>query len=91
MRLLRQLVFILLIYVAYRLIKSMFYPSLKKGYKEGMGKPRSSMPDEMVKDPNCQIYLPKKEALPEEIGGVWHYFCSEECVRKYREKIGKQG
>lgn len=33
----------------------------------------------MVLDPQCQIYLPKADAIARK----GHYFCSEECARLY--------
>jgi YHS domain-containing protein len=82
----RVIVILILLYLIYRLTKS-FYPHMKRGFKEGMGKTDSSILDEMVKDPSCQVYLPKKQAISEKIGSEWHYFCSEECRKKYKEQV----
>jgi YHS domain-containing protein len=82
----RILIILALIYIIYLLTRSA-YPHLKKGYQEGMGKSDSTVLDEMVKDPNCQIYLPKKQAIAEKMNNEWYYFCSEECRRKWKEKV----
>jgi len=37
----------------------------------------------MVKDEICGTYIPREEALTEARGGIEHYFCSEECRRKF--------
>ena len=42
---------------------------------------------EMVKDPFCQSYYPKKKAIRQKIDGEIHYFCSEDCLRKYMESV----
>lgn len=82
----RLLIILALIYLVYRLTKTV-YPQMKKGYREGMSKSDGSVLDEMVKDPSCQVYLPKKQAIAEKIGNEWYFFCSEECRRKYKEKV----
>ena len=41
---------------------------------------------EMVKDPNCDMYVPKPEAIRKTIQGHEHYFCSERCAEEYRDK-----
>jgi YHS domain-containing protein len=35
--------------------------------------------DDMVLDPQCQTYVPKNEAIPQE----GNYFCSRECARLF--------
>jgi len=87
---LRNLIILILIYLIYRIVRSLLYPPFKKGYRKGMGKTSSSITDEMVKDPCCQVYLPKREALSEKIGNEWYFFCGEECCRKYKEKTKNQ-
>jgi len=37
----------------------------------------------MVKDEVCNTYLPKEDAVREVIEGKEHYFCSQECRKKY--------
>jgi YHS domain-containing protein len=39
----------------------------------------------MVQDEICETYLPREEALVEHRDGVEHFFCSEECRRKFRQ------
>lgn len=40
---------------------------------------RDGEPEEMVLDPQCQSYLPKGSAILRS----GHYFCSEECARRF--------
>jgi YHS domain-containing protein len=43
-------------------------------------------PEELVKDPYCQTYIPKGSAVKKRIAGKDCYFCNPECLRKYLEK-----
>jgi hypothetical protein len=70
--LLRLFFFVLLIFLLLLLIKSYLGRS-----RSG---PRVAPPDdEMALDPQCQSYVPKREAI--EVGG--NYFCSRECAERY--------
>ncbi|UCG39053.1 MAG: hypothetical protein JSV00_02105 [bacterium] len=42
--------------------------------------------EEMVKDPQCGVYLPQSRAIERRMGGRRFYFCSRECERAYRKK-----
>ena len=70
-------VFLILIlyYVLHYLIKDMS-PRRKSVHKE-------SDPDELVQDPSCQIYIPKRSAIRRSIAGANHYFCSQACLEKF--------
>ena len=46
------------------------------------------MEGEMVKDPYCETYIPRDSAIRARIDGRDHYFCSKECLRKFRDQIG---
>lgn len=46
------------------------------------------MEGEMVKDPYCETYIPKDSAIRARMGGRDHYFCSKECLRKFRDQMG---
>ncbi len=45
----------------------------------------SSLPvtDELVQDPVCGVYCPKKSAFTAIYKGKVYYFCSEECRQKF--------
>lgn len=60
------------------------------------GKPRAGARRAQVpaggvlqKDPVCGTFVPEQGAVKLVAGGETHYFCSEECMRKFRE-IGAQ-
>ena len=42
--------------------------------------------NEMVQDPVCKIYIPKKEAVCLDNDGTGHYFCSRDCLEKFQKK-----
>ena len=74
--LLRLLFFALLVLLLLSLIKS--YLVRARG-----GPRRSGLNDaqDMVLDPQCQSYVPKRDAV--EAGG--NYFCSRECAERFLE------
>lgn len=43
---------------------------------------------ELVKDPQCGVYIPKDRALKADIGGRTLYFCSRLCLESYRKGSG---
>jgi YHS domain-containing protein len=48
--------------------------------KRGVGK---SEPEELVQDPYCQTYIPKKIALKKRVAGRNYYFCNKECLKRF--------
>lgn len=73
----RFVIFIFLIlvlyYILHFLIKDM--PLSRKG--------RDSGPEELVQDPCCQTYIPKRSALRKRVEGKDLYFCSRECLSRF--------
>jgi len=47
--------------------------------------------EEMVKDPNCGVYLPVSSAILVQKGREKLYFCSEECRKSYADRTGGRG
>jgi uncharacterized protein len=80
--LLRLIIFVILCYILYRLVKSLALPSPKKPGKSPI-RSSETITDEMVMDPNCHVYIPKREAIKAKIAGETIYFCSKECKKKY--------
>ena len=72
------LLFILLYNVLHFFIKNMSF------IKRTMD--RKSEPEELVQDPYCQTYIPKRSALKKRIAGRDYYFCNRECLKKYLKK-----
>jgi len=51
--------------------------------------PRTRAPEkseDMVKDPWCGVYVPLSEAKSLIVAGKHVYFCSGECMEKYRKE-----
>ncbi len=79
---LRLILFIILIlilyYILHFLIRDM--PPLRKRMD------RKSEPEELVEDPYCKTYIPKRSALKKRIAGKEYYFCDQECFKRYLQK-----
>jgi YHS domain-containing protein len=74
----RLIIYLVLIYIAVKLIRRILAPLQVKTADET---------EEMVKDPECGTYIPKKDALVKKIKGEKWPFCSDECYKKYKEKL----
>ena len=79
--LIRYLIIFTFIYFCYRLIRYLIAPSA--GDHDNAKTPIGT---DMVKDPNCNTYIPLKSAIVGNIKGKSHYFCSKECENEYRNK-----
>jgi YHS domain-containing protein len=44
--------------------------------------------EEMVRDPQCGVYVPVTSAIRKKAGGEMVYFCSKECEEKYSGNSG---
>lgn len=80
----RLLIFVILLYILYRVARG-FLRSISSR------KPDSSVKggdvDEMVQDPQCGTYIPKRDAVQMLIEGRPQLFCSEECAKQYETAI----
>ncbi len=83
----RFLIFLAILFLIYYIFKR----SLSRVF--GMGRPSKNkykkgppITDELVQDPVCKTYVPKKEALVYGKKGRLFYFCSKECLEKFKEK-----
>ncbi len=75
---LRLIIYAIIIYLVYRLARS----ALGTGKKIDRSPPGGVI-DEMVQDPVCKTYVPRREAVRKVIRGQEHFFCSPECAKKY--------
>ena len=65
-----------------------FFSQPKREKKKGVIiKDGVEVDDIMVKDPACGVYLPESDAIKAKIKGETHYFCSEECIAKFKRGI----
>jgi YHS domain-containing protein len=77
----------LLFYLVYLVVR--FFQSLGKSNRQKNPGSSSTSRKLMVKDEVCNTYIQEDEALKEVHNGQVHYFCSEECRKKFlssREK-----
>ncbi len=42
-------------------------------------------PDQLVKDPVCQVYIVQSRAITRRDKGVVRHFCSPECAREFAQ------
>ncbi len=79
----RLLFYLIIIYLAYKLINKVLAgsPAEKRHYKT-----TDLQGEDMVRDPSCNTYIPKDNALSAKAGEEVHYFCSEECRSAFKEK-----
>ena len=83
----RLLLLFLLAYLFFRIVKGVF--SLLGGSQElRKGRDEEKVIDEMVQDPACKTYIPRREAIRKVVQGQEYYFCSKECARKFEAKGG---
>lgn len=78
----RLLIWLLLGYIGFRIIKSLTVPN--KSMTAGTA-PRTG--EETVQDPICKMYLAKEDAIVGTLDGTRHYFCSMDCLEKFREQL----
>ena len=79
----RLLIWGLLLYVGYRIIISL------TSSKKPLSKPAASRDpgEETHRDPVCGVYVSEETAVIGRHDGQRHYFCSMNCLEKYREQL----
>ena len=78
----RVLILIVLVYLGYRVLKSLIAPSASTRRSQDTGAV-GMVDDVMVKDPLCETYFPKRDGVKAVINGETLYFCSEKCRDEY--------
>lgn len=89
----RFLVILFLIFIGLRALKSLVSSAgrgePRGGHRGTYGPPTDrNLPvtDEMLKDPHCGVYFPRKEGVPLKLGGETLYFCSTDCRDAYERE-----
>jgi len=72
----------ILIYLLFRLLKPLFSPRPSADSRL-LFRNQNAAVNEMVRDPQCGIYVAKKDAYLKRVGTDVLYFCSEECCQRY--------
>jgi uncharacterized protein len=78
----RHLLFLALILALGYLISQLLFPKFRIP-RETRGHTPTAVAEEMVRDPVCQLYLPRSEAIHRKIRGQEHFFCSPGCLDKF--------
>ncbi len=80
----RLLFFLALVALFYWLLRN-----LSRGAAQAPG-PRRGAPDEpvdeLVEDPVCGVYHPKRRAFRLRRGGKTYYFCSKNCMELFEKR-----
>lgn len=79
----RLLIWMLLIYIGYRIIKTMV---------SAKDSPPDIVHDKMDaeathRDPVCGVYVSEHDAVVGRLDGQRHYFCSMACLEKFSEQL----
>ncbi|PLX98187.1 MAG: hypothetical protein C0623_12735 [Desulfuromonas sp.] len=80
----RILLFALFFYLVYTLLTFILRSFAQKPLQRPPEK--TSVGEDMVRDPNCGTYVPRGDAITKSVGGEQHYFCSVECRDEYSKK-----
>lgn len=78
----RPLVFLALIVALAYLISRLAFP--RHGIpRQAARQPSTVTTEEMVRDPVCQVYIPRSGAIRREIRGQEQFFCSPGCLDNF--------
>jgi YHS domain-containing protein len=78
----RAVIFLILIFLLYKVLKSFQVNRLAKDKEEGSASPRI-VGEDLVEDPVCHRHIPVSQAYRKDIAGKPHYFCGKDCLEKY--------
>ncbi len=73
----------LLLYIGYRIIVALVSPKTppaQSGHRTDSG-------EETHQDPVCGLYVSEETAVIGRHDGQRHYFCSMDCLEKYRDQL----
>ncbi|QOX77603.1 YHS domain-containing protein [Trichlorobacter lovleyi] len=77
----RLVIWLLLAYIGFRIFKSLVAPRQPSASKPARND------EETVQDPVCKVYLAKQDAIVGTLDGTRHYFCSMDCLDKFRDQL----
>jgi YHS domain-containing protein len=78
----RFIILAVVAYVFYRALKSWMFPAPDSSkFVSGTG--AGQIDDVMIKDPFCETYFPKRNAVHLKFNGEDLYFCSTACKDQY--------
>lgn len=77
----RMLVWLILIYVGYRVVKGFLEQKKEEQPAD------AAAPEETYKDPVCGVYVSRDDAIIGNLEGERIYFCSMDCLHKFQEQL----
>ena len=87
----RTIIYLILLYLAYRVLKRVFYgiPHPSEHHDRPPGGPAGpeAPAEETAQDPVCGSFVPVSTAYTADEGGGRKYFCSPECRDKYKATL----
>lgn len=87
---LRVILVFIILYVMYRIMRHIIGWDKHKRRSVSNRHSRETVMEELVEDPVCHTYLPISQAIMWEGKGEKRYFCSQTCLKQYREREVKQ-
>lgn len=85
----KLILFLVGVYVLYKLIANDWFKKLKKREEEEKRETeRGVEAGEMAKDPECGVYVPIDQAITVRNGDEIYYFCSYDCRDKFLNRLG---
>ena len=69
-------------YLLYRSMKNWMFPDARRK-KHVSSRANGQIDDVMIKDPFCDAYFPRRNAVSLKINGEVYYFCSKACRDQY--------
>lgn len=78
--------FLALCYVIKGFLKGLKSRKVLKTDSKQTGEQPPPITDELVQDPVCGVYCPKRDALSLNRQGKTYYFCSDKCRQKFRDQ-----
>ena len=82
MSFIRLIIIAVIGFLLFRIVKALFVPRTKERRQFHHPGEKKAV-SEMVQDPNCGVFVAKKEAYSNQVGGKVLYFCSEKCCKEY--------
>ena len=89
----RLLLLVFLIYIAWRLLRSLILDKITQETesqlrKESKQADETTVQDILVEDPVCHILIPKHQAIRLRQDGKIYYFCSDSCCDQFTGEPG---
>jgi YHS domain-containing protein len=76
----RLILFVFLLLLLYTLLHYLIKDVRRKKLS------REPEPEELVQDPYCKTYVPKRTAVRKRVDGRNYYFCNRECLRMFLQE-----